>query len=321
MGRQPGGRRGPQAVEGGPLSGSRHRPGPGRPADAPAGDRRGQPSATPSVHYRRWSRRAAGSRRCEPQLPRRAARCLVGHRLDLRADSDRDGLRVLHRRRVLPPHRRLACRCEHAHRHGPRRTRDGATRTRRPPPDRAGRPLRCPTDRPRRGWKPRQRASTRPWAVHVRTASRCLGFAPARTSRALRRQDELAAVDRPSAIGNTAAEVPETPTDGTRPILAAQRRSTRPNAPVEDPRSVSRNSCSTTRAPRGRKARRLRPDPRTERHDRTTLSTPAKAGVERQLGTSLPGRRGLGPLAVAIRCASVRVMEVVAGPRQQVPRQ
>ena len=50
----------------------------------------------------------AGTGPGEPQLHRRAARRLVGHRPDLRADPVGDGLRVLHRRRLLPPDRRLA---------------------------------------------------------------------------------------------------------------------------------------------------------------------------------------------------------------------
>ena len=57
---------------------------------------------------------------------------VVGHRPDLRADAVGDGLRVLHRRRVLPADRRLAGRVEHAHRDGPRRARDGPLVTRRP---------------------------------------------------------------------------------------------------------------------------------------------------------------------------------------------
>ena len=50
---------------------------------------------------------------------------LVGDRPHLRADMVRDGVCVLHRRRVQPDDRRLAGRGEHAHRHGPRRDRDG----------------------------------------------------------------------------------------------------------------------------------------------------------------------------------------------------
>ena len=51
---------------------------------------------------------------------------LVGDGPDLRADLVRCGLRLLHRRRVQPDDRRLAGGVEHAHRHGPRRARDGA---------------------------------------------------------------------------------------------------------------------------------------------------------------------------------------------------
>ena len=43
----------------------------------------------------------------------------------------RDGVCVFHRRRVLPPHCWVAGRVEHAHRHGPRRARDGRTVPRR----------------------------------------------------------------------------------------------------------------------------------------------------------------------------------------------
>ncbi len=89
------------------------------------------------VHHHRRSRRGAGTGPREPELHRRPPRRLVGHRPDLRADQDGDGLCVLHRRRVLPTHRRVAGRVAHAHRHGPRRARDGPTIARWPPPDRA----------------------------------------------------------------------------------------------------------------------------------------------------------------------------------------
>jgi putative transposase len=65
----------------------------------------------------------------------------VGIRPDLRADPHRDGLRVLHRRRLQPADRRVAGRCEHEDRDGPRCPGDGQGLTRRPPPDRPGDPF------------------------------------------------------------------------------------------------------------------------------------------------------------------------------------
>ncbi len=62
---------------------------------------------------------------------------VVGHRHHLRPHQIRDGLRLLHRRRVLPPDRRLAGGIEHEDRHSPRRARDGETLTRRPATDRS----------------------------------------------------------------------------------------------------------------------------------------------------------------------------------------
>ena len=66
---------------------------------------------------------------------------------------------MFHRRRVLPPDRRLAGRGEHEDRHGPRRARDGAALTRRPPPRRARRPTPTPGRSSRRCASPN--ASTR----------------------------------------------------------------------------------------------------------------------------------------------------------------
>ena len=66
-----------------------------------------------------------------------SARRVVGDRSDLCRDPGRDGLCVLHRGRVLPPHRGLARRFAHAHRDGPRRIGDGPPLTRQPPPGRA----------------------------------------------------------------------------------------------------------------------------------------------------------------------------------------
>ena len=54
----------------------------------------------------------------------------LGDRPDVRADLGRRGLRLLHRRRVLPDDRGLAGRVAHAHHDGPRRDRDGPLVTR-----------------------------------------------------------------------------------------------------------------------------------------------------------------------------------------------
>lgn len=49
---------------------------------------------------------------------------------DIRADLGRCGLRLLHRRRLLTHHRRVAGRLAHAHHDDPRRHRDGPLVTR-----------------------------------------------------------------------------------------------------------------------------------------------------------------------------------------------
>lgn len=67
----------------------------------------------------------ASARSCGPELHRRRSEPTLSHRLDLCAHEIRHGLRVLHRRRVLPDDRRVARRIEHANRDGPRRARDG----------------------------------------------------------------------------------------------------------------------------------------------------------------------------------------------------
>ncbi len=70
------------------------------------------------------TRAAAGGSR-QAGLHGAAAERVVGHRPDLRADMAGGRVCVFHRRRVLPHDRRLAGRVAHAHRHGPRRDRDG----------------------------------------------------------------------------------------------------------------------------------------------------------------------------------------------------
>ena len=62
--------------------------------------------AEEGVHHPSGPRRVAGTGPGEPGLHRRSARRPVGHRPDLRADEVGDGVRVLHRRRVLPADRR-----------------------------------------------------------------------------------------------------------------------------------------------------------------------------------------------------------------------
>ena len=101
------------------------------------GVRRGEGVAPPGATR---PRTGTGSR--QAKLHRRGTERVVGHRPDLRADLVGDGLCVFHRRRVQPDDRRLAGRCAHAHRHGPRRARDGPLVPRHPP-RRARRPLRC----------------------------------------------------------------------------------------------------------------------------------------------------------------------------------
>ncbi len=58
---------------------------------------------------------------------------LVGERPHLCRHLGGCRLRLLHHRRLLPHDRRLACRRAHAHRHGPRRPRDGPVASRHPP--------------------------------------------------------------------------------------------------------------------------------------------------------------------------------------------
>ena len=69
----------------------------------------------------------------EARLHRHRPEPAVGHRPHLRPDVGRRRLRLLHHRRLLPHDRRLAGRLPHAHRHGPRRPRDGPLVTRHPP--------------------------------------------------------------------------------------------------------------------------------------------------------------------------------------------
>ena len=64
-------------------------------------------------------------------LHRRPAEPAVGQRLDLRRHLGRRGVCVLHRRRLQPPHRRLAGRGAHAHPDGPGRLGDGPSLPRR----------------------------------------------------------------------------------------------------------------------------------------------------------------------------------------------
>ena len=73
VGRQPQGLRRTQAVEVRRPGRPCHRPGPGRPADAPDADRRDLPSASQGVHHDRRPRRSASTGSRQPQLHRGAA--------------------------------------------------------------------------------------------------------------------------------------------------------------------------------------------------------------------------------------------------------
>jgi len=95
-----------------------------------------------AVHDPPRRQRCAGAGPGQPAVPRTAAQRVVGHGPHLRCDVVGSRVRVLHRGRVQPHDRRLAGGGQHAHRHGPRRPRDGALgagdAARRP-----GVPLRC----------------------------------------------------------------------------------------------------------------------------------------------------------------------------------